>query len=260
MLIGINQIGFLESGESQYFDNIEVKDQYAIFETNTIPAFVLISDTSASTGTVQVFDCNDSAVGAAQSITITSNNSAKQLKYTGGTLTSSDDGYYYLKIVCGSDIYRSEYFVWKTTVSDLLKIQATPSNLVLYNLYTPYTIDNSSIVYTGHYNVASSLTKVDELESETGEEGNDRPFGEIPLSNFTSFKHEIQLRCLESGYKFLGAFRTFEVNGTVQLTYKSKIWTGFNFELEVNENTNFGDLIDCTLGFKESFYLSNSNE
>jgi len=74
MVLGYNILDHFETKSQQRWTWSDSPDLVTVLTTGVIPAFVLVADTAVAvgieTGTVQIFDTEDNAVGAAQKITI----------------------------------------------------------------------------------------------------------------------------------------------------------------------------------------------
>lgn len=257
MILGYNTILYYEDKALRRWDNSD-SEITTKFATNTIPAFVLISDTSETSGTVQIFNAyTDIAVGSTQAITVTSSGSNKILRYAGGTLSGQSEGCYYSKIVLGSDVIYSDVFEWiDTSISNLkdrrlLKITATSSDLTLGNTYT---IDLDSFTFECYLE-----TRQYEIEPEVNEESVEKPYGVIPTFNTRGLKYKYTIIGDRGMLEFLSGLRILKTNGTVYFSYKGEQICAFDIEFEKEDSVSFDDGIEMSLTIKNENYISSRN-
>jgi len=262
MLIGkFNTLQFLEDKTLQRWDNADNKQLYFYFLEQTIPAFVFVSDTAQSTATVQLFNkITEVAVGAAQSVTITTSGTKKILSYAGVTLpaTGLDCGSFYLKIVTGASVetYYSQVFGWVNTAtansatSNLLKITAVSSNISLSNLYT---IPLTGITYSCYIETEQPVEDADITE-----EGNEKPYGDIPVFNTLAFTYEHEIFGTKDIFRFLCGLRILKTNGTITFTYRGVDIHAYDITCEKDDSTE--DTMSMKLKYKDTDYISSSNE
>lgn len=253
MLQGYNILEFYTSSALQRWTDLENKDATFIFETNVIPPFFLISDSTQTTGTVQVFDTDDNAIDSAKPITVTDNTTYTSLKYTGVTLTGLDCGYYYLKIVLGSnvDIYYSEVFRWEDDVTDFLNINATSSNITLGS---SYELDLSSITFDCYLDAEESFDEI-----EITEEGVEKPYGDVPVFNTMNMTHTFSIFSSRSMLRFLFGLRILETNGTITFTFNGRELSAYDIVVEKGDTVGYDESVIVDIKFKETNYISSRN-
>lgn len=253
MLRGYNHIKFYENKALQRWLTADIEDYVTIFETNTIPSFVLISDTAFASASGQIYNAKtDETIGNSFSITVTVNDDSKQLKYLGSSLVDQDCGYYYIKITAGGDEYYSEVFGWQDDVSELLKITSTSSNITLAG---KYEIDLTGITYTSYYFAESADT-----DSEIDEEGVEKPYGDIPVFNTRTLIDAFEILGTREIFEYVSGLRILKTNGTVNLTYKNISADVYDIQTEKKESTAFDEVVVITMKFKEEDYISARNE
>ena len=259
MLIGSNTLMFFEDKTLQRWATADNKFVYPYFGINVMPAFVLISDTSEVSATVQIFNANtDVAFGATQAVTVTTNGSNKMLYFAVVTLAAGVEGCYYLKIVTNgsAETYYSEVFGWTEDSASNLKelgmLKITASALANYTLANTYAMDLSGITFECFLEVEEP-----ELDADIKEEGNEKPYGDIPVFNTLAFKHEYELFGTEGIFRFLKFLRILKTNGTITFTYKGVAKNGYDIICEKDSASK--DTMSMSLEYKENDYASSRN-
>ena len=259
MLIGNNTLLFFEDKTLQRWTTADNRGVYPYFGINEIPAFVLISDTSETTATVQIFNAStDVAFGAAKTVTVTTNSTKKMLYFAGFTLSLGEAGCYYVKIVTGASVetYYSEVFGWTTDTDDNLRelgmLRIAASDLANYTLSNTYNMNLSGITYECFIEVEEP-----ELNADVEEEGNEKPWGDIPVFNTLAFNHKYDVFGTEGIYRFLCWLRQLKTNGTVTFTYKGVAKSAYDIVCEKDSASK--DTMAMSLEYKESDYSSVRN-
>ena len=265
MLLGCNTIRYFEDKSLQRWGNADNQYIFVYFATNLIPPFVLISDTAETSATVQIFDTDDNAIGAAKTVTVTTINTglsteATHLKFDGFSLSGNDEGCYYAKIVTNgaAETYYSEVFYWTEDSTSnlkelgLLKITATSSNITLKNIYE---IDLTDISYECFIEVNEPNTN-----QEVSERGNEKPYGDIPVFNTRVIKRKYELLGTNDMLEFLSALRILKTNGTVTFTYKGVADGALNIIFEEAEDYSSQEAIAMSIEYTRDDFISARNE
>lgn len=264
MLIGSNTLMFFEDKTLQRWTTADNKYVYPYFGINVMPAFVLISDTAETTANVLIFNAStDVSVGAIKAVTVTTINpglssEAKLLYFAGFTLSGNDEGCYYLRITTGASVeyFYSEVFGWTEDSASNLKekgmLKITASALANYTLANTYAMTLTGITLECFLKVQEP-----ELDSDIKEEGNEKPYGDIPVFNTLAFKHKYDLFGTEGIYRFLKFLRILKTNGTITFTYKGVAKSGYDIVCEKDSASK--DTMTMSLEYKESDYASSRN-
>lgn len=259
MLIGSNTLMFFEDKTLQRWITADNKFIYPYFGINVMPAFVLISDTAQTSATVQIFDASDdSSFGATQVVTVTTNNTKKMLYFASVTLAAGVEGCYYLKIVTNgsAETYYSEVFSWTedsaANLKELGMLKITASSLADYTLANTYAMNLTGITFECFLEVEDP-----ELDSGIKEEGNEKPYGDIPVFNTLAFKHEYELFGTEGIYRFLCFLRILKTNGTITFTYNGVAKDSYDIICEKDSASK--DTMSMSLEYKENDYSSSRN-
>jgi len=260
MLQGYNTLRYFEDKTLQRWRNADNKHILVYFATNKIPAFVLISDTTEIEATVQIFDTDDNAVGAAKTVTVTTSGTKKMLWFAGFTLTGLDAGCYYSKIVTGAGVetYYSEVFSWTEDSTanlkdlNLLKITATSAALTMGNTH--------EITLTGFTFECFIEVQEPEEEFEITEEGDEKPYGDIAIFNTRVLKYKFEILGTRDILEFLSGIRILKTNGTVTFTYNGDAMDAMDIILEKSESLTNDEAISMSLSFTRSDYISARNE
>lgn len=257
MLLGYNPLEYYESKALQRWLTADNKDVVAVYETKKIPAFILISDTSQSSATVQVFNAeDDSPIDSSDTVTVTASDSNKELKYAGSTISpAQNEGYYYLKIITNgsAETYYSEVFGWKDDPSDLLKITAVSADILLADTYQinmalPLTFES--------YLYAEEA----ETDADIFEEGVEKPYGDIPVFNMLNKVNSFEVYGTRAIFLYLAGLRVLKTNGTVTFVYNGVSMSAYDITAEKKESTAFDEVVIITLKFKEENYISSLND
>jgi len=260
MLIGYNTIRYFEDKTLQRWETADNQHIFVYFATDLIPPFVLISDTAQATATVQIFDTDDNAVGAAKAVTITASGSYKQLKFDGFDLAlTSDEGCYYAKIVTNgsAETYYSEVFYWTENSTanlkenGLLKISATSSSITLSGTYN---IDLTDITYECFFEVQDPSEEPDIQES-----GAEKPYGDITTFNTRVLKPSFSFVGNYDMLEFLSGLRALATNGAVVFTYKGHSRTAMDIIFSLEETHADQELISGSLRYTRNDYISSRN-
>jgi len=234
ILAQYNILGFYTSKSSRKWNILqrlgENEELLRVFlPTNTIPAVQLIVD-SATTASIELLDSEDEVVGSPLSMTVEDATTYKRLIYTGTTLTGNSDGDYSIKITCGSDVYYSDVFGWKTgiaDVSDVLKVSAVSGNIKLGGSYTVNLTDFTYECYINADYLGLEPETEDEVAQSSG--ANTVIYGSIvPSREFDIYGNEYI-------YRFLLGLRILETNGTVTITWDDVDYTATDIRAEKSE-------------------------
>ena len=257
MVLGYNILDHFETQSLQRYQWADNVDIMTVLTTGVIPAFVLISDTSQANGTasgaLQMYDASDdSTIGSAKDVVISTSGSYKQVKYTGTTGVSATDKCVYYKITLTGQTTYSEVFRWGTDYTDMLKVVCSSmSNLTLGGTYE---IDMSSITWTSYYPCERSQTTKNITES-----GAEKPYGDIPVFNTRNLINEFDILGGREAFKYLSGLRILETNSTIVFTFNNVAMTAYDIHVEEQENYSLDEAIDMTLSFKETNYISSRN-
>ena len=130
ILVQLNPIGLYTSKDKRIWDDLISNTFTVKYVTNNLPAIAFISSGTV-TGTIQLYDCEDTAISGSLNLTAAVGESLEGttctlLSYAGSTLTSQEDGFYYYKITLSdTTVIYSDMFEWATDCSDYLKFAFT---------------------------------------------------------------------------------------------------------------------------------------
>lgn len=252
---GIVDFSTVQNDYTKYQPN---PDQFVKLSTNTIFPFIVLTSGSSSSATMEVLDITGDAVQSGISLTVTTNEDAKQITYAGATLTGKECGHYQLKITHGDDIYYSEFFEWADSLTDFVKLTVSPYKLLVLNYYT---VDLSALTFIQYFATSKSFNgRAIESKSETNEDGITKNYGDEILKSTINFEHEIELVGNDASFKFLAMIRPSAANGTTTIEYNSRQKIIYNTTVEQTDNSGFGEKIIMKFTFRELSYISNSNE
>jgi hypothetical protein len=252
---GIVDFSTVQNDYSTYQAN---PDQFVKVGTNTLFPFFVLTSGVGTTATMEVLDINGTAVQSAISLTVATNEDAKQISYAGATLTDKVCGHYQLKITHGSDVYYSEFFEWSDDLTNYVKITATPEKILVNNYYT---VDLSSTTFIQYYATVKEMNgRVIESGGETTEEGVSKNYGDELLKSTINFEHEASLIGNDSSFRYLSMLRPSTIGGTVVFEYKNRQKTIYGIAVEQSENTNFGEKMIIKMTFREESFISNNAE
>lgn len=258
MIYDFNILGFYSVKANRQYDRAD--NQYVIhhFETNKIPAFQLILDSTITTATYKLFDVDENEI-ANGSVTVENDTNDvgtafSRLIFLGTTLSSKDDGFYYIDITYDSTnhIY-SDVFCWETDVSDYLKIVATSSNILLGG----FELNLTNFTYLVYLDANDPVN-----EYELEEEGDEKTYGDEPLFNSRNHIRTFEITGYGVTLSFLAGLRTVYSNGEVTLTYRGEAIGIYDIENpEKREASEYGDIfLVIDFRFKSKDYLQTNND
>ena len=258
MIYDFNILGFYSVKANRQYDRADNKYVIHHFETNKIPAFQLILDSTITTATYKLFDVDENEI-ANGSITVQNDvNEAgtnfSRLIQLGTTLSSKEDGFYYIEITYDSTNYiYSDVFCWETDVSEYLKIVATSANMLLGG----FELNLAGFTYLVYLDANDPVN-----EYELEEEGEEKTFGNEPLFNSRNHVRTFEITGYGATLSFLAGLRTVYSNGEVTLTYGGESIGIYDIEnTEKKEESEYGDVfLVMDFRFKSADYLQTDNE
>jgi hypothetical protein len=253
MLQGYNILEFYTSLDLRVWDDLENKYSVFSFTTNNIPPFFLVStEYSTDSTTVQVFDANtNSSVGDAQAVATVDNTTYMTYKFLGASLSGGVCGDYYLKIVNGINTFYSEVFRWEDDLTTFIRITATSNSLTMGNRYT---LDFSGITFDCYVSGYKAIT-----ELEIDEEGVEKPFGNIPVFNTLNTIHKFDIFGNGSMLRFLFGLRILETNGSIAFVYNGQSMSAYDITAEKGDVDGYDKTNVIGVMFKEQNYISSKN-
>lgn len=256
MIYSFNTLGWYKTKANRQYDNTGNERILHHFETNKIPSFQLIIDATITTASYELFDSEDTLISNGSVTVENDTNNAgvaySRLIFLGTTLTSKDDGFYYIKITYDTSNYIfSDVFCWLTDVSEYLKIEAVSSNFSIGG----FTVNTTGFTYLVYLQANDSI-----LEYEIDEEGIEKTFGDIPLYNTRRKMNQFEITGYRVTLDFLSGLRVLWANGTVTLTFKGDEFEIYDMENpESGENYSYSDIIVMTLKFKRKDFIQTIN-
>ena len=226
MIYSYNTLGWYSAKAQRQYDktgNIRVLHHWP---TNVIPAFQIVLDDTITTASYEVFDIDDNLISSGSVTVENASNTAgtaySRLKFLGTTITSQEEGFYYLKITYDSSNYIwSDAFCWLDDVSELLKVSAVSSNIQIGE----FEINLSGFTYEVYLDAKGIIP-----EYEITEEGDEKTYGVVPLFNSRNKLSEFQITGYWATLDFLAGLRILETNGTISITYLSDTFEVYNIE------------------------------
>lgn len=252
MLQGYNIFEFYKSKEYRKYNNTDFEEYVAIFHINLMPPFNIVTSDTGSSGTFKLLDAsNDAEIGSGV-LSVTASGDDNILSFYGEELAGKNDGYYYYQVTFNGNIYYSDVFGWCSDVSELLELTIDSSDITLgFNHVIPLS------QYT--YNVYLQVFGTN-IEPETNEDGIEKPYGDIPAFSTTSIIHNILVNGDNQVFRFLAGLRAVKVNGTIQITLNGVTKDTYDFNVEVESNEGFGQMMVISFKFKEFDFISSRNE
>lgn len=257
MIYDYNILGFYLVKANRQYDRADNKYVLHHFETNKIPAFQLILNSVITTATYKLFDVDENEI-ANGSVTVENDtNDAgtafSRLIFLGVTLSSQDDGLYYIEITYDSSNYiYSDVFCWETDVSEYLKIVATSGDMLIGE----FKLNLTGFTYLVYLDVNDPVR-----EYEIEEEGDEKTYGDEPLFNSRNSIKTFEVTGYGATLGFLAGLRTVYSNGAVTLTYAGESIEIYDIENpEAKEASEYGDtFLVMDFRFKTKDYLQTDN-
>ena len=256
MIFSFNTLGFYSVKVNRQYDNTDNKKFIHHFETNKIPAFQIILDSTITTATYKLYDVDDNEISNGSVTVENDTNDAgtafSRLIFLGTTLSSKDDGFYYIEITYDGSFIYSDVFCWQTDISGYLKISATTANMAIGG----FKMNMDSFTYLIYFD-ADNLTE----EFEVKEEGVERTYGDEPYYNSRNHVVEYIISGYRKTYNFIAGLRTVSTNGTVTITFDSETYE--IYDIETPEKTSAysnSDILILSWKFKLKDYLQVRNE
>lgn len=194
------------------------------YKTNELPPIAFVVSGTV-TGTMQLYDCNDNAIGSYLTLTASIGTSydgttCTNLIYLGSTTSGQVDGYYYYKITLSdASVYYVDMFKWKTSVTDLLKFTFSEMKTIIAG--------DTLLPLTGvNYNCYFDAERTDATREQIIESENDLGIENAKSGNST-MSHKFSILATEPMYSFLGALAIIRGNSTIVCT-----WNGISYTLE----------------------------
>lgn len=226
------------------------------YETNKIPSFQLVIDSTISTATYKLFTREDVEISNGSVTVENATNNAgtdySRLIFLGATLSSQDDGFYYIEVDYDGNLIYSDIFCWETDVSEYLKITATTSNVIIGE----FELNTAGYEYLVYLDVAVKRPTENEIE----EEGVQKTYGDVPLFNSMNKTKDFLINGYLATYDFLSGLRILSTNGSVLIEYNGVSNDVYDIELPEKENTSGDeDIFIIGLKFKTKDYLQSKN-
>jgi len=258
MIYSYNTLGFYTTKSNRQYDNTGNIRVLHHFETNKIPAFQLIMDTPVvASASYELFDVDDTLVSSG-SVTIESDTNVagtayRRLIFLGATLSSKDDGFYWIKITYNSTKYiYSDMFCWQTDVSDYLKISADTTDMFIGE----FVLNMTGFTYLVYLKADESA-----LDYDIKERGSEKSYGDIPLHSSRNKISEFEITGYRITQDFLAGLRQVWTNGVVTLTYKGDEFEIYDMENpETNSSYNYSATLILGFKFKRKDYLQSKND
>lgn len=255
MIFDFNTLRWYSVKGNRQYDNTENRSVVHHFETNKIPSFQLVIDSTITTATYKLYDVEDTEISSG-SVTVEHDTNENDVDYSrliflGTTLSGKDDGFYYIEVTHDGTPLYSDVFCWQTDVSDYLKIVATSSDM---------SINDFSLNLTGFtylvYLEAFDFTEDYEIE----EEGSEKTYGVTTLFSSRNHSQTFDITGYRATEGFLAGLRTVQSNGVVTLTFKGEEFEIYDIEApEKKSNYNNTDIIIIGFKFKKADYLQTRN-
>ncbi len=258
MIYSYNTLGIYETKANRQYDNTGNIRVLHHFETNKIPAFQIIVTGTIITASYKLFDINDVQVSTGSVTVENDTNDAgtvySRLIFLGATLTSKDDGFYYVEITYDASKLYTDVFCWKTDVSEYLKIEATTADISISSL----KMNMTGFTYLVYLEVRKNGFRE---EYDVEEEGDSKTYGNIPYYNSRNHAQEFEITGYRKTLNFLAGLRVVATNGTVTITYKNDSNEIYDIETaDTAQNFSYSDILIINWKFKLKDYLQPMND
>lgn len=245
-----NPLAFHSDVTRQLFNTTGNVDVLIFYALRTMPQFQLMTS-SATFGSILIYDTNHNLLSTAIPMqyefrdgyyVVSPNVSGDISSY----LYDEDlgSGWYYLKVINGSDIYYSSVFAWTDDYDSLIKfsIQSTPIALGINKEY-----ETNDLSYDFYLYAEENAPEV--ISEEDAEEDNGNV---IPSYVGASYQNVFILDGNKYIYKFLSFIRVLSVNGSITLEWEGIEYDANDVLVDIKESYNGNDLIDIELKFISS--------
>lgn len=251
MLQGFNIFDFYTDKNFRKWNKADFNEYVPIFKTNSAPAFVVLTSLIEAAGTFKLLNADTENEINSGNIIVSESNGISILSYYGEELADNDDCYCYYEITFGADVYYSDVFGWFTDTSKLIGIKIESSDV---------TIGFDNIIPFSQYIYEFFLQPIGvNIESETNEDGVEKPYGDIPAFSTTSIIRNVIINGDNQIYRFLSFIRALNVNGSIQVTINGVTKDCYDFSVEVENNEGFGEMMSLLLKYKEFDFISSRN-
>lgn len=256
MIYSCNTLGFYTVQNQRQYDSGYNEKVIHHFETNKIPSFQIIVDSSISSCTYSLYDINNTLITSGSTTVESTTNEAgtsySRIIRKEVTTTGNSDGFYYLELTYTGGTLYSDVFCWQTDVSEYLKVSVVSSDVQIGQ----FNLNLSDFTYKVYLDAKNAT-----YEYEIDEEGIEKTYGNLPLFNSRNKINEFEITGYKVTLDFLAALRIFWTNGTVTLTYKGDEFEIYDMENpEKKDNFGYSDVLVITLRFKRKDYLQSINE
>lgn len=258
MLQGINIFNFFKSKTSRRFDNTDIKDYIAVFDSKKVPSFIVIVDSTVE----QCLYEFSSITGEV----ITKSGVAVKLDYTDKTVfyfightfaAVKECDYYEFKLTIGDDIYYSEPILLTQDLTELIKFNISSSS-VTYN--SRYMLPLNLLNIEFYLNSSNKVLYQEIIEPQISENGVEKPYGDIPSFSTVNIVNRLEIIGTSQIFRYLSFLRAIGVNGSIKITrddYESEI---YNTEVSEKENQMLGEYLVMIFSYREYNFLSSRNE
>jgi len=233
ILADYNPLGIYSSKAAMRWFLTNNRDICPRYKINELPPLVFVAS-GTITGTMQLYDCDDTAIGSAITLTASVGTSydgtvCTNFVYTGSTTTGQVDGYYYYKITLSdTTTYYTDMFKWVTTVSTLLKFTFSDMKTIIAG--------DCKLPLAGiNYNFYLSAVKTDSTREQVLETEEDRGINNAKSGSSTQ-DHKFSIAANEPIYSFLGALGIIRGNSTIVCQWNAIDYTLENIECEKTES------------------------
>ena len=245
ILAEYNPLGIYSSKSAMRWFLTNNRDACVRYKINELPPIAFVTSGTV-TGTMQLYDCNDNAIGSSISLTATEGTSYDEtvctnLIYLGSTTSGQVDGFYYYKITLSdTSTYYVDMFRWITDVSKLLKFTFSDMKTIIAG---DVLLPLSGLNYNCYFNAErTDATREQVIESE-----NDLGI-ENAKSGSSTITHKFSILASEPMYGFLGALGIIRGNSTIVCE-----WNGISYTLENIQCEKSESFSDDTLHLEFNF-------
>ena len=254
MLQGINIFDFFETKEKRRWNKADVKEYTVVFENGKIPPFIVVTETEALTASIRMV--NETTNEATPSEVVNTTDSIdgyKIITFPGSDIVSEiEDGYYRIEITIAEVIYYSEVFSLVTNPYSLLKFEVYSEDITFAGVHSLPLSDINNIFYLFWNGIS--------IESEIPEEGEEKPYGDIPLFSTLNIVRTASINGTTQIYRYLSALRIFGVNGILKITVEDEERQIYDSQCEIENDDSYGVTIQINFKYRELDFVSVKNE
>lgn len=241
-------IKFYENRDYVHHEITQNQEIMVVFDKSKVPAFQFMVDDDVASVSISVVRYSSDASVYDTTMATTDMTTYTRIKYNGTTVSGTiEDGWYYIKIVSGSNTYYSDVFFWKTSSAEkleMLKITTSTYDFAI-GRDQEYRFSTSNQQYEC-YLLVNQYDGINIQNEEDATEEN----GQI-LPYYTGFSRvrQFKIEGHESIYEYLVGLRVMEINGSVTVQFRGNTYSARDISVEVeNQNGDF-DIVFINIKF-----------